>query len=118
MIITSREKVNKTRIELAKRIGLNSTLTREKYPILGHEARFVVFTSNKGLFERIMNSYNGPIFGEQILGSYEYDSHDRVINQHYAISHLLLKKLIPILKKTKEEYQLGNIEEEILVLAE
>lgn len=118
MIITSKNKVNKTRLELAKRIGLNTILTREKHPALSHDAIYIVFTSSKDLFERIMNDYNGPIFGEQILGSYEYDARGSVINQHYSISHLSLEKLFTILQTTKEEYQLCNIEEGILVLAE
>ncbi len=109
---------DKVRAELILRICENALLVREQHPMLRYDANRVVLTSSRELYNRILNEYNGPIFGVQIAGKYEFDKRRKVQRAHYAISHLKQTYLEPILNSTKEEYICGILHENILVLAE
>ena len=88
---------DKIRAELLLRISENALLVREQHPMLSSDANLVVFTSSRELYDRILNEYNGPIFGIQIAGKYEFDRRRKVQRAHYAISHLREAYLEPIL---------------------
>jgi hypothetical protein len=66
------------------------------------DARWMMLTTNSDVYDFVFQCYNGPIFGEQILGMYGLTADGQAI-PCYGISHLSLSVLQPLLREIPRE---------------